>query len=97
MARVRPRKVCELQDREVSSSEIGKGYEISRDHIVPVSDQELRDLPLPTRRRSRSSSSCRCRPSIRSGSATPITSSLTGRWRRSRTSCSARRWPVPPE
>ncbi|GJF22709.1 hypothetical protein SHO565_32730 [Streptomyces sp. HO565] len=48
MARVRTRKVCELQDREVSSSEIGKGYEISRDHIVPVSDQELRHLPLPT-------------------------------------------------
>ncbi|MFF8884037.1 non-homologous end joining protein Ku [Streptomyces flaveolus] len=48
MARVRTRKVCELEDREVSTAEIGKGYEISRDHIVPVSDQELRDLPLPT-------------------------------------------------
>jgi hypothetical protein len=48
MARVRTRKVCELEDREVSTSEIGKGYEISRDHIVPVTDQELRDLPLPT-------------------------------------------------
>ncbi|MBZ6207574.1 Ku protein [Streptomyces olivaceus] len=48
MARVRTRKVCELEDREVSSDEIGKGYEISRDHVVPISDQELRDLPLPT-------------------------------------------------
>jgi DNA end-binding protein Ku len=48
MARVRTRKVCELEDREVSSSEIGKGYEISRDHVIPVTDQELRDLPLPT-------------------------------------------------
>jgi len=48
MARVRTRKVCELEDREVSTSEIGKGYEVSRDHVVPVTDQELRDLPLPT-------------------------------------------------
>ncbi|GGQ83620.1 non-homologous end joining protein Ku [Streptomyces flaveolus] len=48
MARVRTRKVCELEDREVSTSEIGKGYEISRDNVIPVTDQELRDLPLPT-------------------------------------------------
>ncbi|MFD5221322.1 Ku protein [Streptomyces tendae] len=48
MARVRTRKVCELEDREVATSEIGKGYEISRDVVVPISDQELRDLPLPT-------------------------------------------------
>jgi DNA end-binding protein Ku len=48
MGRVRTRKICELEDREVSQSEIGKGYEIARDHIIPVTDQELRDLPLPT-------------------------------------------------
>ncbi|MGV9552828.1 non-homologous end joining protein Ku [Streptomyces ardesiacus] len=48
MARVRTRKVCELEDREVATSEIGKGYEIARDNVVPISDEELRDLPLPT-------------------------------------------------
>ncbi|MFJ3025999.1 Ku protein [Streptomyces tendae] len=48
MARVRTRKVCELEDREVATSEIGKGYEIARDNLVPISDEELRDLPLPT-------------------------------------------------
>jgi DNA end-binding protein Ku len=48
MARVRTRKVCELEDREVSTSEIGKGYELSTAQIVPISDEELRDLPLPT-------------------------------------------------
>ncbi|MEV5645083.1 Ku protein [Streptomyces flaveolus] len=48
MVRVRTRKVCELEDREVSTSEIGKGYELSTAQIVPVTDQELRDLPLPT-------------------------------------------------
>jgi DNA end-binding protein Ku len=48
MGRVRTRKVCELEDREVSQSEIGKGYEYAKDQIVAISDQELRDLPLPT-------------------------------------------------
>ncbi len=48
MARVRTRKVCELEDREVATPEIGKGYEIARDNVVPISDEELRDLPLPT-------------------------------------------------
>ncbi|MEU6381881.1 Ku protein [Streptomyces sp. NPDC046909] len=46
--RVRVRKVCELEDREVANAEIGKGYEYAKDQIVPVSDQELRELPLPT-------------------------------------------------
>lgn len=50
MARVRTRKVCELEDREVASSEIGKGYELSKTQVIPISDEELRDLPLPTAR-----------------------------------------------
>jgi DNA end-binding protein Ku len=48
MGRVRYKKICELEDREVSQGEIGKGYEVSRDHIIPISDSELRNLPLPT-------------------------------------------------
>jgi Ku protein, prokaryotic len=47
-ARVRVRKYCALEDREVSQGEIGKGYEVSKDQIVPVTDEELRELPLPT-------------------------------------------------
>lgn len=47
-ARVRVRKYCVLEDREVSQGEIGKGYEVSKDQIVPVTDEELRELPLPT-------------------------------------------------
>ncbi|WP_435607040.1 Ku protein [Streptomyces ardesiacus] len=50
MARVRTRKVCELEDREVANSEIGKGYELSKTQVIPISDEELRDLPLPTAR-----------------------------------------------
>jgi DNA end-binding protein Ku len=48
MGRVRNRKVCELEDREVSNAEIGKGYEYAKDQIVQITDEELRDLPLPT-------------------------------------------------
>ncbi|MEV0982528.1 Ku protein [Streptomyces sp. NPDC049915] len=52
--RVRVKKFCDLEDREVSSSEIGKGYEVTREtkhqpaQIVPISDEELSNLPLPT-------------------------------------------------
>ncbi|MFE5890475.1 Ku protein [Streptomyces sp. NPDC056462] len=48
MGRVRVRKVCELEDREVSQSEIGKGYEYARDQVVAVTDDDLSNLPLPT-------------------------------------------------
>jgi len=46
--RVRNRKICEIEDREVDQDEIGKGYEITRGSIVPITDDELADLPLPT-------------------------------------------------
>lgn len=48
--RVRNRKVCELEGREVSQAEIGKGYQLTKDVIIPISDADLRDLPLPTAR-----------------------------------------------
>ncbi|MFJ4623639.1 Ku protein [Streptomyces sp. NPDC088812] len=48
LGRVRTRKVCELENRVVANAEIGKGYEYSKDRLIPISDQELRDLPLPT-------------------------------------------------
>ncbi|MGW0584275.1 non-homologous end joining protein Ku [Streptomyces sp. NPDC002920] len=48
MGRVRTRKVCELEDREVSNAEIGKGYELSKTQVIPITDEELRGLPLPT-------------------------------------------------
>ncbi|MER6288411.1 Ku protein [Streptomyces sviceus] len=48
MGRVRVRKVCDLEDREIPQSEIGKGYEYAKDQIVAISDAELQDLPLPT-------------------------------------------------
>ncbi|MFD3523856.1 Ku protein [Streptomyces sp. NPDC058653] len=48
MGRVRNRKVCELDGQEVTSAEIGKGYQLDKDTLVPVSDDELADMPLPT-------------------------------------------------
>jgi DNA end-binding protein Ku len=50
MARVRVRKYCDVEDREVRSDEIGKGYPWGKDRVVPVTDAELRALPLPTAR-----------------------------------------------
>ena len=46
--RVRYRKVCELEEREVSASEIGKGYEDADGSIIPITDEDLAHLPLPT-------------------------------------------------
>lgn len=46
--RIRYRKVGELEDRPVEESEIGKGYELAKDQIIPISDAELENLPLPT-------------------------------------------------
>ncbi|WP_331758978.1 Ku protein [Streptomyces anulatus] len=48
MGRVRTRKVCEIDDQVVSQDEIGKGYEIAKDQTVPVTDEELDAMPLPT-------------------------------------------------
>ncbi|MGW0910211.1 non-homologous end joining protein Ku [Streptomyces sp. NPDC002784] len=46
--RIRYRKFCELEDREVTQSEIGKGYEDADGSIVPITDEDLAQLPLPT-------------------------------------------------
>jgi DNA end-binding protein Ku len=46
--RIRYRKVCELEDREVTQAEIGKGYEDADGSIIPISDEDLAHLPLPT-------------------------------------------------
>ncbi|MYS36773.1 Ku protein [Streptomyces sp. KhCrAH-43] len=48
MGRVRNRKVCELDEKELSQGEIGKGYEVSKDKVVQVTDRELEEMPLPT-------------------------------------------------
>lgn len=48
LGRVRVRKFCEAEVREVPAAEIGKGFEVSKDTLVEVSDEELERMPLPT-------------------------------------------------
>lgn len=48
--RIRYRKICELEDEQVSDHEIGKAYEVGRDTLVQVTDEELASMPLPTAR-----------------------------------------------
>lgn len=46
--RIRYRKVCELDGEEVTTAEIGKAYEDADGSMIPVTDEELGSLPLPT-------------------------------------------------
>ncbi|GAA3044173.1 Ku protein [Streptomyces roseofulvus] len=46
--RIRYRKVCEVDGQELTEDEIGKAYEISKDHLVPITEQDLAGMPLPT-------------------------------------------------
>lgn len=46
--RVRYRKVCELDGEEVSSDEIGKGYEEADGSIIPITEEDLAQLPIAT-------------------------------------------------
>jgi DNA end-binding protein Ku len=50
--RVRNRRVCELEmddhTQPLGMDEIGRAYEAPDGTLVPISDQELDDLPLPT-------------------------------------------------
>ncbi|GAB2925621.1 hypothetical protein GCM10027075_27340 [Streptomyces heilongjiangensis] len=49
-ALVRNRYWCEQEDREVTFGEIGRGYELPDGRVIPVTDEDLRALPLPTAR-----------------------------------------------
>lgn len=46
--RIRYRKVCEIDQQEVSAADIGKGYEEADGTIIPITDEDLASLPLPT-------------------------------------------------
>ncbi|MGW0858643.1 non-homologous end joining protein Ku [Streptomyces sp. NPDC002690] len=46
--RIRYRKVCEADEEEVTSAETGKAYEDADGTLVPITDEDLASLPLPT-------------------------------------------------
>ncbi|WP_371790745.1 Ku protein [Streptomyces sp. NBC_01471] len=46
--RIRYRKVCELDGEELTADEIGKAYEADDGAMIPITDEDLAALPLPT-------------------------------------------------
>ncbi|MER8231716.1 Ku protein [Streptomyces sp. NPDC094049] len=46
--RIRYKKVCELDGEEVPPAEIGRAYEEGDGTMIPVTDEDLAALPLPT-------------------------------------------------
>ncbi|MFD6113874.1 Ku protein [Streptomyces yangpuensis] len=46
--RIRYKKICEIDGQELSQDEIGKGYEVSKDSVIPITDEDLAGMPLPT-------------------------------------------------
>ncbi|WP_405777186.1 Ku protein [Streptomyces sp. NBC_00859] len=46
--RIRYRKVCELDGEELTTDEIGKAYEAEDGSMIPITDDDLAELPLPT-------------------------------------------------
>ncbi|MFD5327509.1 Ku protein [Streptomyces sp. NPDC127092] len=46
--RIRYKKVCELDGAEVAQAEIGKAYEDADGTMIPITDEDLAALPLPT-------------------------------------------------
>lgn len=48
--RIRYRKVCEVDEQEVTAAEIGKAYEEPDGSMIPITDEDLGSLPLPTAR-----------------------------------------------
>ncbi|MEU3448838.1 Ku protein [Streptomyces thermolilacinus] len=81
--RIRYQKVCEIDGEVLDQADIGKGFEIARDRVVLVTDEELAQIPLPTAK------ACRRRASTRSRWGTATGSSRTARSRPSPTSCCA--------
>ncbi|WOX22078.1 Ku protein [Streptomyces solicathayae] len=46
--RIRYKKVCELDGEEVATADIGKAYEDADGSMIPITDEDLASLPLPT-------------------------------------------------
>ncbi|MER7877657.1 Ku protein [Streptomyces solisilvae] len=47
---IRNRRVCEFDGQVLEQQEIGRAYEAAKDLLVPISDEDLDSLPLPTAR-----------------------------------------------
>ncbi|MFE2011340.1 Ku protein [Streptomyces sp. NPDC059491] len=48
--RVRYQKRCEIDGQVLTEDEIGKAYEVSKDQLIPITEDDLSGMPLPTAR-----------------------------------------------
>ncbi|MFJ6700618.1 Ku protein [Streptomyces sp. NPDC091272] len=48
LGRVRYQKVCDLDGEVLNQDQIGKAYEVAKDTLVEITDEELDNIPLPT-------------------------------------------------
>jgi DNA end-binding protein Ku len=48
-SRIKYRKVCAAEDKEVEADEIVRAFEVSKDQYVEITDEDLEHLPLPAR------------------------------------------------
>ena len=48
--RIRYQKRCELDGEVLTEDEIGKAYEVTKDELIPVTEDDLSGMPLPTAR-----------------------------------------------
>ncbi|MEU4499627.1 Ku protein [Streptomyces sp. NPDC023998] len=49
-SRVRMRRFCEAEDREISYPEVAKGYEAPDGSMITLTDEDLAKLPLPSKK-----------------------------------------------
>lgn len=49
-SRVEHRRFCKAENRQIPHDEVGKGYALADERIVPLTDDDLAHLPLPTKR-----------------------------------------------
>jgi DNA end-binding protein Ku len=48
-SRLRQKRWCPVHDREVSADEVVRAYEYSKDNYVEISDEDLEQLPIPSK------------------------------------------------
>jgi DNA end-binding protein Ku len=48
-ARIKFKRWCPIDDREVPPEELVRAYEVTKDHYVELTDEELAGLPLPSK------------------------------------------------
>jgi DNA end-binding protein Ku len=49
-SRVEHRRFCKAENRQIPYDEVGRGYALADERMVPLTDKDLARLPLPTKR-----------------------------------------------